>query len=190
MSFATPAQFAELQKSQVDAFNALGHTAFNAAEKLVNLNLAATRALLQESAEAMQSLLGIKDIQEFASVTSGLAQPAIEKAVSYSRNVYTIASGASAEVTKIVEAQLADGNRKLAELVDIAAKNAPAGTEPAVSLFKSAAAATNTAFDTFSKAAKQASDWAESNFAAAANATVTAAAAANDAVKVKAKKIS
>ncbi|HUN94319.1 MAG TPA: phasin family protein [Burkholderiaceae bacterium] len=187
--YATPTQFAELQKTQIDAFNSLGHTAFNAAEKLVNLNLAATRAVLQESADAVQSLLGAKDVQEWVALSSGLTQPAIEKVVSYSRNVYGIASGANAEVTKIVEAQIADGNRKLAEMVDFAAKNAPTGSEPAVSFFKSAAAAANTAFDTFSKAAKQASDWAESNFAAAANATVSAAAAANDAVKAKTKKV-
>lgn len=187
MTIATPAQFVEMQKSQIDAVNAFGHTVFNATEKLVSLNLAATRALLQESAEAMQTLLGAKDIQELASLSTGLAQPAIEKAVSYSRNVYTIASGANAEVSKIVEAQLADGNRKLAEFVDLAAKSAPAGAEPAVTMFKTAAAAANNAFDTFSKAAKQAADWAESNFAAAANATVTAAAAANDAVKAKKK---
>jgi hypothetical protein len=73
-------------------------------------------------------------------------------------------------------------------MIDFAAKNAPAGSEPAVSMFKSAIAATNTAFDTVSKAAKQATDWAESNFAAAASATMNAAAAANDAAKAKAKK--
>jgi phasin family protein len=187
--YATPAQFAEIQKSQVDAMNALGHALFNTTEKLVNLNLTATRALLQESADTMQSLLGAKDIQEFVSLSSGLTQPAIEKAVSYSRNVYGIASGAGAEVTKIVEAQIAESNRKLTEMVEFATKNAPAGSEPALSMFKSAAAASNTAFDTFSKAAKQATDWAESNFTAAANATVTAAAAANDAAKKVAKKV-
>jgi phasin family protein len=186
--YATPTQFAELQKSQVDALNALGHAVFNTTEKLVNLNLTATRALLQESAAAVQSLLGAKDIQEFMALSSGVTQPAIEKAVSYSRNVYGIASGASAEVTKIVEAQIADSNRKLTELVEYASKNAPAGSEPALSMFKSAAAASNTAFDTFTKAAKQATDWAESNFTAAANATVTAAAAANDAAKKAAAK--
>jgi phasin family protein len=185
--YATPTQFTELQKSQIDALNSLGHTVFNATEKLVNLNLAATRALLQESADAVQTLLGARDVQELLAVSSNLTQPAIQKAVSYSRNVYGIASGANAEVTKIVEAQVADGNRKLAELVDFATKNAPTGSEPVVSIFKSAAAAANTAFDTYAKAAKQASDWAESNFTAAANATVQAASAANDAVKVKPK---
>jgi len=180
--YATPAQIADLQKGQLDAFYAVSQTLFGAAEKLVHLNLAASRAVLQESAEATNSLFGIKDVQEFVSVSGGLAQPALEKVVSYSRNVYNIASGASSELSKIVEAQIAEGNRKVAEVIDFAAKNAPAGSEPAVSMLRSAVAASNTAFDTVSKAAKQATDWAESNLNAAA-------AVANDAVKVKAKKV-
>jgi hypothetical protein len=122
------------------------------------------------------------------SVTGGLAQPSVEKFVSYSRTVYGIASGAGAEVSRIVETQIADGNKKVADLVEFAAKNAPAGSEPAMSMFKSAVAAANTAYDTFSKASKQAADLVESNMAAATSATMKAAAAANDAVKVKGKK--
>jgi phasin family protein len=187
--YATPAQLVELQKGQLDALNSLGHTVFNAAEKLVNLNLAAAKALMQDAADTTQTLLGAKDVQELVALSSTLGQPTIEKAVSYSRNIYGIASGASAEISKIVEAQLADGNRKVSELIDFATKNAPAGSEPALSMIKSAVAASNTAFDTVSKAAKQAADLAESNFAAAASATVNAATAANDAVKAKAKKV-
>jgi phasin family protein len=185
---ATPAQFAELQKGNMDALYALSHAVFDATEKLVDLNLAATKALMDESAEKTQAFLGVKDIQELLAVSGGLAQPTIEKLVSYSRNVYSIASGTGAEVSKIVETQIADGNKRVAELVEFAAKNAPAGSEPAVSMVKSAVAAANTAYDTFSKAAKQAVDMAESNFAAATQATMKAAAAANDVVKAKPKK--
>jgi hypothetical protein len=111
------------------------------------------------------------------------SQPTVEKFVGYSRNAYGIASGTGAELSKIVETQLNEGNRKLADFIDQAAKGAPSGSEPAVSLFKSAVAAANTAFDTATKATRQATDWAESNFASAASATLNAASAANDSVK-------
>jgi len=186
--YATPAQVAELQKGQVDALYALSHALFDATEKLVDLNLAAAKALMDESAEKTQALLGVKDVQELLALTGGFTQPAMEKLVSYSRNVYSIASGTGAEFSKIVEAQVAEGNKKVAELVDFATKNAPAGSEPAVSMFKSAVAAANTAYDTFAKAAKQAVDVAESNFATATQASLKAAAAANDAVKAKGRK--
>jgi phasin family protein len=184
----TPAQIAELQKGQLDALYAMSHAVFDATEKLVDLNLAATKAVMDESAEKTQALLGVKDVQEFLALAGGLTQPAIEKFVSYSRNVYSIASGTGSEFSKIVETQVAESNKKIAELVEFASKNAPAGSEPAVSMFKSAVAAANTAYDTFAKAAKQAVDVAESNFAAATQASLKAAAAANDAVKAKGRK--
>jgi phasin family protein len=184
--YATPTQVAELQKGQVDALYALSHAMFEATEKLVDLNLAAAKALMDESAEKTQALLGVKDVQEFLSLAGGFAQPAVEKLVSYSRDVYSIASGTGAEFSKIVEMQVADGNKKVAELVDLATKNAPAGSEPAVSMIKSAVTAANSAYDTFAKAAKQAVDVAESNFTAATQASLKAA--ANDAVRAKGRK--
>lgn len=186
--YATPAQVAELQKGQVDALYALSHAMFDATEKFVDLNIAAAKALMDESAEKTQALLGVKDVQELLALSSAFAQPAMEKLVSYSRNVYSIASGTGAEFSRIVEAQVADGNKKVAELVDFATKNAPAGSEPAVSMIKTAVAAANTAYDTFAKAAKQAVDVAESNFTAATQASLKAAAAANDAAKAKGRK--
>jgi phasin family protein len=181
----TPAQVAEFQKSQLDALFALSHTMFEATEKLVDLNLAATKALLEESADRTQVMFGVKDAQELLAVGSSFAQPALEKAVSYSRNVYGIASGASAGVSKIFETQIAQNNKQVAEMIEVASKNAPTGAEPAASMFKSALAAANTAYDTFNKATKQAVDMAESNFNAASAATVKAA---NDVVKPKARR--
>lgn len=185
----TVTEFVELQKSQLDAWSALGQTMFNAAEKMANLNIAAVKAALQDATESSHSLLGARDVQEFIALANGAAQPTVEKVVGYTRNAYGIASGAGSELTKIFEAQLSEGNRRIAEFIDFAAKNAPTGAEPAVSFIKSAVATANTAFDTATKTARQATDWAESNLAAAASATLNAAAAANDAAKSKARKV-
>ena len=186
--FATPTQFVEIQKSQIDTVYALSHAVFGATEKLADLNLAAAKALLDESSETAQSYLGLKDVKEFATLNAGFAQPAFEKFASYNRNLYSIAQAASAEISKIVETRIAEANRKVAELVDYAAKNAPAGSESAVSLLKNAVAASNTAYDTFSKATKQAVSVAESNLNAAAQAALNASSAASDAVKGAVKK--
>ena len=65
------------------------------------------------------------------------------------------------------------------ELVDNAAKNAPAGSETAVAVMKSAVAAANNALESVQKAVKQATEMAEANFnavaATATNATKQAA---------------
>jgi phasin family protein len=182
----TPAQVAELQKSQLDAMFAMSHTMFDATEKLCALNLAAAKALAEESAEKSQALLAMKDPQELFAVGSGLAQPSLDKVVSYNRNFYAIVAEAAAGFSKIFETQIGQNNKQVAEIIEFAAKGAPTGAEPVVSMFKSAMAAANTAYDTFSKATKQAVDVAESNFNAATAATVKAA---NDVVKpVKARK--
>lgn len=185
MITTTPAQIAEFQKTQIDTLFALSHTMFDATERMIDLNLAATKAMMEESAERAQTMMGVKDAQELLAVGSSLAQPALDKAVSYGRNVYGIASGAGADVTKIFETQIAQSNKKVAELVEVAAKNAPTGSEPALSMFKSAVAAANTAYDTFNKATKQAVDMAETNFSAATSATMKAA---NDVAKPKSRK--
>ena len=186
--FATPAQFTEIQKGQMDAAFALGQTFFDATERLLELNLAAAKATLEESVEGVQALMSAKDVQEFVALSTALSQPTLEKAVSYSRTVYGIANGAGGEVSRIVEAQMAENNKKVTQLIDFAAKNAPAGSETAVAALRSAVAAANTAYDTFAKAAKQAVDFAESNITAATSATMKAASAANDSVKAPAKR--
>lgn len=186
--FATPAQLAEVQKGQLDAVFAASHAVLGATERLVELNLAAAKAVMDESADKAQALLGIKDVQELLSLSGTATQPSLEKATSYGRQVYGIAAGTSAELAKIAESQIAENNKKIAELLEFAAKSAPVGSEPAVSVFKSAVAAANTAYDTLSKATKQAVELAESNIAAATSATIKAANAANDASKVKSRK--
>jgi phasin family protein len=171
----------EMQKTQIDAIQAFGSTVFQATEKLAQLNLATSRTLMQDSAGAAQSLLGAKDPQELAAIGGSLAQPGAEKLAAYSRSAYGIASSAGAELTKIFEAQIAEGNRKLNELIEAAAKGAPAGSEHAIGMLKNSLNVANTAFDAVTRAARQAGETAESNIA-------TAVAVATDAVKAKAKK--
>lgn len=186
--FATPAQFTEIQKGQMDAAIALSQTWFDAAERFVELNIAAAKATLEESVERTQALLSARDVQELLALSGGMTQPTLEKAVSYSRNAYSIANGASTEVSRIVEAQIAENNKQVANLIDFAAKNSPAGSEPAVSMLKSAVAAANTAYDTFARATRQAVEMAESNVSAATSVTMKAASAANDSAKTSKRK--
>ncbi len=179
----TPNQLLEIQKTQFDALHAFGSSMFQATEKLAQLNLATTRAFLQDSAGTAHSLLSAKDPQEFAGITTALAQPGAEKLAGYARSAYAITSAAGAEITKVLETQIAEGNRKLSEIIDVVAKSAPAGSEHAISLIKNSLSAANTAYDAVTKAARQATETAESNIAAAV-------AVATDVAKGKTKKAS
>jgi phasin family protein len=183
MSTFTPEQFLAAQKASVETLFGLTHKAFEGVEKLVELNLQVAKTSLSEAAESTTAALSVKDAQELLALQTGLLQPAAEKAAAYSRHLYDIMAGTSAEVTKAAEATLADSQKKVMALVDTAVKNAPAGTESAVALVKSAVAAANNAYDSVHKATKQATEVAEANFTAMTNTAVKAAGTATKAKK-------
>jgi phasin family protein len=176
----TAEQIVAAQKANIETLFGLTQKAFEGVEKLVELNLQATKAALAESANSTQALLSAKDPQELLALQTSLLQPMAEKTVAYSRHLYDIASGTSAEFTKAAEANAVDAQKKIMAVVDNASKNAPAGSETAVAVIKSAVSAANNAMESVQKAVKQATEMAEANFntvtATAVNATKTAAA--------------
>jgi len=172
--FASPEQFTAANKANVEAMLTMANTAFAGAERLAALNLNSARGVLEDAVANVKTLMGVKNPQELLSLQATLAQPAVEKLVSYSRSVYEISAQTQEEFSKIFEAQIAEMNKSLADLLDKAAKSAPAGSDVAVAAVKSAIAAANTAYDSMNKAAKQVADIAEANVAAATDATVKA----------------
>ncbi len=144
-------------------------------EKIVELNVAASRAALAEAASHTQALLNVKDAQELLALQSSFFQPLAEKTAAYNRHLYNIATSTSAEVTKALESKAGEFQQSFNSLVESTAKNAPAGSETAVAVMTSAVSAANNAFESVQKAVKQASDLAEANLKAV---TTTAAAAA------------
>lgn len=179
----TPEQIIASQKANMETLYGLTTKAFEGVEKLVELNVQAAKAALSESASHTQALLSVKDAQELLTLQASLFQPLAEKATAYSRHLYDIASSTSAEFGKAFEGKVAEGQAQFAALVDNAAKNAPAGSETAVAMMKSAVAAANNAFESVQKAVKQASEVAEANFNAVATSATNAAKTASAAAK-------
>jgi phasin family protein len=182
----TAEQILASQKASLATLFDLGQKAFEGVEKVVELNLQVAKTSLEEASEHAKAVLAVKDAQELLALQASLLQPSAEKAAAYGRHLYDIASTTSAEVSKLAESQVSEAQKKFAAVVDNAVKNAPAGTENAVVLVKSAVAAANNAFDSVQKAAKQAADVAEANFQAITNTAVKASQAATTAAKRKA----
>ena len=170
----TAEQLIAAQKANVETLFGLTNKAFEGVEKLVELNLQVAKTALGEAGDNTRAALSVKDAQELLALQTSLLQPSAEKAAAYGRHIYDIAAATNAEVSKAVEAQVADAQKKFINLVDSASKNAPAGTENAVALVRSAVAAANNAFESVQKAAKQAADVAEANFTAVTNTAVKA----------------
>ena len=175
----TAEQIVAAQKANIETIFGLTQKAFEGMEKLVELNVQATKAALSESANSAQAMMSVKDAQELLTLQANLMQPLAEKTVAYSRHLYDIAAGTGAEFSKAAEAQASDSQKKFLAVVDNAAKNAPAGSETAVAVMKSAVSAANNAMESVQKAVKQATEMAEANFntvtASAVSATKSAA---------------
>jgi len=178
MSYLTLEQVLAAQKANIDVLFGLTHKAFEGVEKLVDLNLKSARAAIVEANETAKIALSAKDAQELMTLQTSLLQPAAEKLAAYNRHVYDIAAAAGAEISKVAETTATEAQAKFLSVVDAAAKNAPAGSEKAVEMVKTAIANANTAFEGVQKAVKQATDAAEANLkaisATATKATATA----------------
>ncbi len=179
----TAEQIVASHKANVETLFGLTAKAFEGVEKLVDLNMTAAKAALSESAQNTQTALSVKDAQELLALQANLFQPLAEKAATYSRQLYEIATGTGDEFGKAFETQATLAQQQFASLIDTASQNAPAGSETAVAMMKSAVAAANNAFESVQKAVKQASDLAETNFNAMAQNVPGAAPAAKSSKK-------
>ena len=164
----TPEQLSNAHKANLETLFGLTTKAFEGMEKIVELNLAASRAALTEAASHSQALLGAKDVQEFFTLQSSFLQPLAEKTAAYNRHLYNITAATSSDLTKTLESKHQELQQSFNSIMESTAKNAPAGTETAVAAMKSAVSAANNAFESVQKAVKQASDMAEANMKAVA----------------------
>jgi hypothetical protein len=84
-----------------------------------------------------------------------------EKTVAYSRSVYAIAAETGAELSKSVEAKMAESQKAVATAMQNLAKNAPAGSESVVAMFTQAVTAGQTAIETAKSSARNAVEMVE-----------------------------
>lgn len=174
----TPEQVIAANKANLETLVGLTNKAFAGVEQLIELNLAAAKSTLADSQKQASAALSVKDAQELLSLQASLFQPLAEKAVAYNRHLYEIATGTGSHFNSHLEAQVAEAQKAFHDLVDNAAKNAPAGSEAAVAAFKTAVSAGNNALETVQKAVKQATDVAEANYKNLANTALNAGKAA------------
>lgn len=178
-------QFAAAGKAGFDNFFAVAKSGFAGFERLVELNVTTAKAIFDEVAENTRAALEVKDPKELMAFNANMAQPVLEKGVSYSRHVYSIMTESQATLRKAVEEQAAVAHKEFAALIEKSLKSAPAGSESAVAAVKSAVAAATSAYDNASKIAKQAVEMAEANFANASASAANSVAAATKATKRK-----
>lgn len=165
--FTLPEQFSSVAKANFEAqlslLTSLTGKAFESVEKVVDLNLNVAKASLEDSSIAAKQLISAKDPQEFFSLSAAQAQPTAAKAIAYGRHLAGIATSAQAEFTRAAEEQIAEAGRKVSALVEDVSKNAPAGSENVIAMFKSALGNANAGYEQFTRTTKQAVEVMEAN---------------------------
>ncbi len=159
----TQEQILAAQKANVETLFGLTLKAFEGIERLVELNLQASRASVNDAVSNAQSLLDARDAQELLALQAALMQPLADRVSAYSRHLFEIASDTSAAFAKVAEDQSVETREKCMAVFENLAKNSPIGSETVVDAMRSAVNAASGAIGQVQQAVKQATEMAQAN---------------------------
>jgi len=171
----TAEQIIAAHKAQLTALQELTRKALTTVEKIGELNVQSSKAALEAHAEQAQAMLSVKDIKELTKLQQNSLQPLAEKAASYSRHLFDIASGLGSDFSQLAESQMADAQKQFVAAVESAMKNLPNGSESAQAAMQGALSNATSAMETVHQAFKQSTETAQANFAAMAEGALTPA---------------
>ena len=141
-------------ETQVAFLNTMTASTMATIVKIIELNMTATRATMEESAVITKQLLSSKDPQEVQALLGALPQSVSAKAKAYSQHVTNIASTAQAELTRAAEQQFANVGLKLSALMGQVSKTMPAGFENSAAVAKGVIANASAGYEQFNKNAQ------------------------------------
>ena len=170
----TAAQFIETSKANLKVIESITSQGFAGVEKLVELNMAASKSGVAESMSHVKSILGAKDFQEVMTLQTAFAKPLSDKATAYAEQVKAILTDSSTELKKAVETITADAQKAFTGAVENMTKSAPAGSESFIEAIKNAMTFGQNAFESAQAQAKQAIETAQTNIEVATTQTSTA----------------
>jgi phasin family protein len=156
-------QLAAFNNSQLDAALRFAEITAESFEKLAEVQFDAVKTALADGVKGSKQLTMMKDPSQLAALGTTLAQPTWEKAQVYAKSVYEVAATAQSGISALLEQQVSEFNKSVAVVLDGVLKNAPAGSEGAISAVKSVIQSASAAYESMLKATKQVAAVAESN---------------------------
>lgn len=157
MSIFDSDQFIASQTDNAVTLFALTNTTFESFQRLIELNVQTIHSAIATSEAYWREALSVKTPDEYLTWQTGLIPPAVEQALSFSRQLYDIASNIKAQLTKVAGAHYEHADHTVRTLADDPVKkDAPAGTEAATTVLKSPSPTSLDARETVRKAARQA----------------------------------
>jgi phasin family protein len=165
----SPNPIADLARNSVDTANRLSRISMDSAERTIAVQIEYAKGALAQAGLTAEAFSKARDVQELMALRTRLAENALENLMGYSRSLYEVASEAQSEVSRLAEERMAEFQRNVTATVEEAARAAPGGGDVAAAAIKSQLAAATAAFDSLTKAAKQAASYAEAGVKAAGN---------------------
>ncbi|MDE2259117.1 MAG: phasin family protein [Betaproteobacteria bacterium] len=127
--YNTPEQVTEFNRSALDAALQLSKIALDTTERLVGLQLVATKETLAEASQSLGPLIEARDLQALLDLRTKLTGNGIENAAAYSRGLYDVATYARAQISALFKGHLAALNQSVTGNMDREAKAAPADAD-------------------------------------------------------------
>lgn len=158
------AKLSQINSKGLEATFSLSEAALENAQKLAELNYAASKDALVNTQDSIQQVLTAKDPKQVAEIfTADSLQAAGNQAVAYQKKVSKVLRDSNKEFVNVVDAsidQLQDGFQ---DWINTVAANAPAGSDAFLSSFKTVYGSALQGFEQFRAASKEAFATVEKN---------------------------
>ena len=127
--------FVQLGKSNFETAVRVADITLESMERLVDLQAQTAKEALEQSMRNVKAYSDVRNVQDFVALQAKAAQPNIEKALAYSRNVYTVATDAQARISRVLKTHISELGGEIRSVVDHAVRSAPVA-EATLAAFK------------------------------------------------------
>ena len=151
------ATLSQINNKGLEATFSLSESALENAQKLARLSYAASKDVLVNTQDGIQQALTAKDPKQFTELLSPEAlQAASTQAVAYQKKVSKVLRDNNKEFTNVVDVSIDQLQDDLQDWINTVAANAPAGSAPFLSSFKTVYASVLQGLEQFRAASKEA----------------------------------
>ena len=151
------AKLSQINSKGLEATFSLGEAALENAQKIAELNFAASKDALINTQDSIQQVLAAKDPKQVSEIfTADSLQAAGNQAVAYQKKVSKVLRDGNKELVNVVDEsidQLQDGFQ---DWINTVVANAPAGSDAFLSSFKTVYGSALQGFEQFRAASKEA----------------------------------
>ena len=141
------------QKASSEVLVAIMRTSFEGMQRLAELNMAAAKGLLNNTAASASALASTKDVNDLSRISSQLAKP--EQMMEYWRSVYDLVNGMQKEVSTVMQANYSQLTKTAAATIEQRKSAALDGSDAMANAMKDVIETTNKAFDNMSAVTSQ-----------------------------------